>query len=86
MYDRRVVQFRATPELPAPPIELIREHYKQAVLANMRGAGQPLDLDFDDDDSKRMHIFEEGSGKLWLETRLADKLAPHEGRTVDIKS
>ena len=74
------------PELPAPPIELIREHYKQAVLANMRGAGQAPDLDFDEDDSRRMYVFQEGSGKLWLEMQLADKLAPHEGKMVDIKS
>ena len=87
LYDRRVVQFNNTADLPAPPQELIREHYKQAVLANMRGAGESRDLDFDpDEDARRMTVMEEGSGKEWLETYLNEKLAPHQGTIVDLKT
>src|SRR5436309_9291153 len=86
LYDRRVIQFNATPDLPAPPQELIREHYKQAVLANMKGAGEPRDLDFDpEEDARRMTVLEEGSGQKWFETFMADKLAPHEGTSIDLK-
>jgi len=42
----------------------------------MKGAGQPRDLDFDPtDDAQSMAVFEEGAGKEWLETRLAEKLS-----------
>ena len=37
MYDRWLVQFNATAELPASPQPFIYEHFKQAVLANMKG-------------------------------------------------
>ena len=41
----------------------------------MKGAGQPRDLDFDPtEDAQTMSVFEDGAGKEWLETRLADKL------------
>ena len=77
MYDGRVVQFNNSPDLPPPPPQaLLYEHFKQAVLANMKGAGQPRDLDFDPtEDAQTMSQFETGSGKEWLETRLAEKLA-----------
>ena len=80
LYDGRIVQFNSTPHLPAPPQVFLYEHFKQAVLANMKGAGQPRDLDFDPtEDAQAMSMFETGSGKEWLETRLADKLASYEG-------
>jgi hypothetical protein len=42
----------------------------------MKGAGQPRDLDFDPtEDAQSMSVFEEGAGKEWLETRMAEKLA-----------
>ena len=67
MYDRRLVQFNSTPELPAPPQALIYEHFKQAVLANMKGAGQPRNFDFDPtEDAQNMSVFESGEGKEWL--------------------
>jgi hypothetical protein len=79
LYDGRIVQFNSTPNLPAPPQIFLYEHFKQAVLANMKGAGQPRDLDFDPtEDAQTMFVFETASGKEWLETRLADKLAPYE--------
>src|SRR5947207_2317504 len=77
LLDRRLVQFTPTPENPAPPQALIHEHFKQAVLANMRGAGQIPKLDYDEtDDSQSMATFESGDGKEWFETRLAEKLIP----------
>ena len=85
LFDRRVVQFNSTPENPAPPHAFIYEHYKQAVLANIKGAGQPRDFDFDpEEDAQKMSSFEAGAGKDWLETFLANKLAPHEGTHVDL--
>ena len=77
LLDRRLVQFTPTPENPAPPQAFIREHFKQAVLANMRGAGQIPKLDYDEtDDAQSMATFESGDGKQWFETRLAEKLVP----------
>jgi hypothetical protein len=77
MLDRRAVQFTGTLENPVPPQAFIREHFKQAVLANMRGAGQIPNLDYDEtDDSQSMATFESGDGKSWFETMLADKLVP----------
>src|SRR5579859_4191698 len=74
MYDRNVVQFNPLSEPPAPPVELIREHYRQAVLANMKGARQPHDFDFDpEEDAKRMGVFESGEGREWLETMIAER-------------
>jgi hypothetical protein len=80
MFDGRIVQFNNTPDLPRPPQRLIYEHFKQAVLANMKGAGQSRNLDFDaTEDAQNMSTFESGFGKEWLETTIADKLAPYEG-------
>jgi hypothetical protein len=76
-YDRRVIRFNTFPHLPAPPQAFIYEHFRQAVLANMRGAGQPPNLDYDPtDDAQTMSVFESGNGKEWLETELAGKLIP----------
>jgi hypothetical protein len=51
----------------------------------MKGAGQPRDFDFDpEEDVRNMSVFEGGEGKDWFETLLADKLAPHEGTSVDV--
>ena len=75
--DRRLVQFNPTEDLPAPPRAFIYEHFKQAVLANMRGAGQAPNLDFDPtEDSQNMSVFESGKGKDWFERELAGKLIP----------
>jgi hypothetical protein len=77
MLDRRLIQFTPTPENPAPPQAFIYEHFKQAVLANMRGAGQIPKLDYDEtDDSQSMATFESGDGKQWFETVLANRLIP----------
>ena len=87
MYDGHIVQFNNSPGLPPPPPQaLLYEHFKEAVLANMKGAGQPRDLDFDPtEDAQTMSQFETGSGKEWLETRLAEKLASYEG-SVDLRN
>jgi len=78
MFDGRIIQFNSSPELPAPPRRFLYEHFKQAVLANMKGAGQPRDFDFDEtEDAQRMSVFETGFGKEWLETKLADRLLPY---------
>ena len=65
----------AVDDLPAPLRAFMFEHFKQAVLANMRGAGQALNLDFDPtEDAQNMSVFESGDGKAWLERELAGKL------------
>ena len=66
----QLVQFQATGDLPAPPVAFIFEHFRQAVLANMRGAGQAPDLDFDPSDDAL------GSGKNWFERESEGKLIP----------
>ena len=48
------------------------------VLANMKGAGQPRNFDFDPtEDAQNMSVFESGEGKEWFETALAGKLLPN---------
>ena len=85
MYNGRHIPFNNTDDLPAPPQRLIYEHFKQAVLANMKGAGQPWDLDFDStEDAQTMSAFESEHGKEWLETTLADRLAPYAGNVVPL--
>ena len=85
LYDGRHIRFNNTHDLPAPPQRLLYEHFKQAVLANMKGAGQPRDLDFDPtEDAQTISVFESGHGKTWLETTLADRLAPYEGSVVPL--
>ena len=75
--DHRLVQFNATEDLPAPPRAFILEHFKQAVLANMRGAGQAPNLDFDPaQDSQNMAVFESRHGKDWFKRELAGNLIP----------
>ena len=74
-YDGNMVQFANTADLPAPPYAILYEHFKQAVLANMRGAGEVPLLNYDpDEDSQSMDIFQEGTGKIFLETFLKDRL------------
>lgn len=86
MFDGRIIQFNSTPDLPAPPQIFLYEHFEQAVLANMKGAGQPRDFDFDpSENAQTMSVFEAGFGKEWLETTLAGKLAPYE-EDVDVRN
>jgi len=86
LFDGRIIQFNSTAELPAPPQALLYEHFRQAVLANMRGAGQPRDLDFDpQEDAQNMSVFEKEAGKEWFETLIADKLAPYDGKSAELK-
>jgi hypothetical protein len=62
--DGRIVGFNSSTARPAPPQRLIYEYFKQAVLANMKEAGHPRDLDFDPtEDSQTMSQIETGSGK-----------------------
>lgn len=75
MYEGKLIQFTNTNELPAPPYDLLYEHFKQAVLANMRGAGEVPLLNYDpSEDSQSMDIFETGTGKVFLETYILGKL------------
>ena len=77
LLDRRIVQFTSSTDNPAPPLAFIQEHFRQAVLANMRGAGEIPCLDYDEtDDAQSMATFESGEGKQWLETLLGDRLVP----------
>ena len=78
LYEGNIIQFTNTAELPAPPARLLFEHFKQAVLANMRGAGEIPLLNYDPkQDSQIMDVFESGTGKMYLETFLLDGLAGH---------
>ena len=75
MYDQRLVQFISTPELPAPPQQFIMEHFRQAVLANMKGAGKVRIYDIDpSEDGQTMSVFEKGEGKEFLELYMEDRL------------
>jgi hypothetical protein len=75
MYDQRAVQFNPTPELPAPPPQILMEHFRQAVLANMKGAGKVQIYDIDpSEDAQTMSLFEDGDGKDYLEQLMENKL------------
>jgi len=76
LYEGNIIQFANTVELPGPPAQLLFEHFKQAVLANMRGAGEVPLLNYDpEEDAQGMDVFESGTGKMYLETFLLDGLA-----------
>jgi hypothetical protein len=54
------------PNLKNLPFALIWELFKQAVLANMRGAGQMPNLDYEEtEDAQSISVFEKGDGKGW---------------------
>jgi hypothetical protein len=75
-YDGRVIQFNNSPTLPAPPAALLYEHFKQAVLANMKGAGKVPFLDFDpDEDSRSLATFDNPEGKIVIEQVMMNKLS-----------
>jgi hypothetical protein len=75
MYDQTFVQFDSTPELPAPPPQFLLEHFRQAVLANMKGAGKVQVYDIDpSEDAQSMSVFERGEGKDYLEAFMQNKL------------
>ena len=75
MYDQILVQFTSTAQLPAPPQALLFEHFRQAVLANMKGAGKVKIYDIDpSEDAQSMSVFESGEGKEYLELYMSDKL------------
>jgi hypothetical protein len=79
MYDNRQVQFNATADLPAPAIQFFVDHFRQAVFANMKGAGKVTVYDHDPtDDAQNMSVFEGGEGKEYLEGFLMKKLVSHE--------
>jgi len=78
LYEGNIIQFTNTADLPAPPTRLLYEHFKQAVLANMKGAGEVPLLNYDpEEDSQSMDVFESGTGKMYLETFFLDALAEH---------
>ena len=84
MYDQRLVQFNSTPELPAPPQQILFEHFRQAVLANMKGAGAVQIFDIDpSEDAQTMSIFERDEGKDYLELFMKDKLLDCENRNTN---
>jgi hypothetical protein len=88
-FDQRQVYFTLTPDLPAPPLAFLMEHFGQAVLANMKGAGKVQVYDIDpSEDSQTRSIFETGEGKEYLENFLMDKLHSPESpndRSVEVK-
>jgi len=86
-FDGRVINFNSTVNNPAPPSALLYEHFKTAVLANMKGAGQAPDLEFDPtDDARSMSTFEGGQGKSWFENRMLNKLAHLQEETFDVQT
>jgi hypothetical protein len=88
VYDGRVVRFNSYPQLPAPPTIFLYEHFKQAVLANMKGAGKIPFLDYDpDEDSRSLDTFDTDDRKEILEHVLKNKLAGLEGdRSFEVES
>jgi|SRR5579859_2046570 len=87
LYDGRRVQFNSYPTHPAPPPEFLFEHFKQAVLANMKGAGKIPFLDYDPgQDSQSLAAFEGEEGKTLMETLILDKAPPGEAREDDDSS
>lgn len=80
-YDGRLIQFNNTVDHPAPAPAFFLEHYRQAVLANMKGAGKVTVYDFDpEEDAQSMSVFESGEGKDVIEAYLAGKLGPDDGK------
>jgi hypothetical protein len=78
MYDGRQVQFTGTPDLPSPATEFFLDHFRQAVFANMKGAGKVQVYDYDpNEDAQNMSIFESGEGKEYLEEFMKKKLPSH---------
>jgi len=73
-FDRQIIEFNDTPDLPAPPTIFILEHFRQTVLQNMRGDGHIPNVDSESDDPAQR--FESGDGKAWFERNIADKLVP----------
>ena len=69
--DRRKVTFG--PSSREPPLEFIREHFRQAVLANIRGTGQrALCEDKHRPDALTLARLERG----WLDVRRAEPTVP----------
>ena len=64
--DGRVVAFNSTPESPAPPQAFLYKHFKQAVLANMKGAGKVPFIDYDPS--------QEGDGLSYLDDENTERL------------
>ena len=84
MYDQRLVQFGSLPDLPAPSSQFLMEHFRQAVLANMKGAGKVQVYDIDpSEDAQSMSVFEGGEGKDYLEAYLQNKLLQREDGNVN---
>lgn len=88
-FDQRQVHFTSTLDLLAPPLAFLMEHFRQAVLANMKGAGKVQVYDIDpSEDSQTMSIFEIGEGKEYLEDFLMDRLHSREtpnDKSVEVK-
>ena len=84
MYDQTLVQFRSTPDLLAPAPDLLLEHFRQTVFANMKGAGKVQVYDIDpSEDAQSMSLFEEGEGREYFEAYLDNKLLDHEHKIVN---
>lgn len=66
LYDGRFIQFNNATENPAPPPVFLYEHFKQAVLANMKGAGKVPFLDYDPS--------QEGDGLSYLDDENTERL------------
>ena len=86
MYDDRPIQFTSTPDLPAPAPEFFVDHFRQAVFANMKGAGKVTVYDYDPtDDAQNMSVFEGGEGKEFLEQFMLKKLMTQDIANCDEK-
>lgn len=79
MYDGVQVQFISSPDLPDPAYEFILDHFRQAVLANMKGGGKVQIYDIDPtEDAQNMSVFENGEGKEYMEAFMREKLLSQE--------
>lgn len=71
LLDGRKVTFRSS---RAPPLEFLAEHFRQAVLANVRGAGQRALLEYEDEHRDVLTLA--GLENGWLDVRRTEPLAP----------
>lgn len=75
LYDGRLVRFNGTADNPAPPQAFLYEHFKQAVLANMKGAGKIPFLDYDpSEEGEGLSYLDCEEASTVLETVIWDKL------------
>jgi len=79
MYDNLRAQFTPNDDLPPPTVEFFIYHFRQAVLANMKGTRKVTVYYYEPtDDAQSMSVFVTGEGKEYFEGFLEKKLLDHD--------